>query len=578
MKNKLLKILALILSFMAVVCNSLSVFAYDIPVDENGNSVEKIEYKSSDDERFNGKTNVYAELASIYKVTIPKVVVLSGESKNARYFVKVEGDIAGYEQINVIPDENFLLYSKNKDSQTATINQDKIVWQVADFDTDANGTITAKDITAGKWQGTFNFNVNLSQVAGAIELPEHVQTEPVRENEIDATCTENGSYDEVIYCLDCDEELSRITKTVPKLGHVSGETIKTVIKEPTCTEKGSHKETTYCSRCGEVISERTISDYELGHEIVNGKCIRCGLASGFYGTKDGKEIYISWNDLVNKYGLNIEKDGVQANNWQEASKYTVQYIFNKYNLSGELMIDDSVKTIGSYNISRLASLTGITVGANTDLSKEASLRNLPNLEYINISVNNPYYISIEGVVFTKDMKTLVQYPAKKRNTSYTIPEGVITIKDRAFQRASYLEVLTLPKSLEEIGRNALQILSLKQYKVANGSQFIVKDNILFSKDMKTLISYPAQKQGASYSIPEGVEKLVMSSFFGNANLISISMPNSIKKSEENIFALPNLKSITYRGVTYTNKDTFNNKLVKDGIGKLVWVVYENTLS
>ena len=477
MKNKLLKTLALMLSFMAIVSNSLSVFAYEIPVDENGNSVEKIEYKSSDDERFNGKTNVYAELASIYKVTIPKVVVLSGESKDARYFVKVEGDIAGYEQINVIPDENFLLYSRNKDSQTATINQDKIVWQVADFDTDANGTITAKDITAGKWQGTFNFNVNLSQVAGAIELPEHVQAEPVKENEIDATCTENGSYDEVIYCLDCDEELSRITKTIPKLGHVTGETITTIINEPTCTEKGSHTETTYCSRCGEVINTKTVSDYELGHEIVNGKCIRCGLASGFYGTKDGKEIYISWSDLVNKYGLDIEKDGNKGlEDWHTASTYTVRYIFEKNNLVGELMIDDSVKTLGSYNVEYNNRVTGITIGANTDLSKEGSLRFLTGLQYVNISPSNNKYVSVDGVVFTKDLKTLVLYPAAKQGTSYTTPLGTVTIKDRAFQ-ACQLKEIVISDSVTSIGLNAIsRARSLEKIVIGKGCTFI--DNTL----------------------------------------------------------------------------------------------------
>ena len=40
---------------------------------------------------------------------------------------------------------------------------------------------------------------------------------PVRENEIEATAKESGSYDEVIYCKGCHKELSRTTKVIPKL-------------------------------------------------------------------------------------------------------------------------------------------------------------------------------------------------------------------------------------------------------------------------------------------------------------------------------------------------------------------------
>ena len=111
---------------------------------------------------FTERTNVFAQIASEYKVTIPKTVVLSGTSKAAQYFVKVEGDIAGYEDITVTPDDAFTLTSKGKDSQEALVEQDKTSWTVHDFDTDANGTITAPAITAGKWMGAFNFNIEFN--------------------------------------------------------------------------------------------------------------------------------------------------------------------------------------------------------------------------------------------------------------------------------------------------------------------------------------------------------------------------------------------------------------------------------
>lgn len=112
--------------------------------------------------QFTEGTNVFATIASEYSITIPKTVVLSGQSKSAKYFVKVQGDIGGQEEVSVVPDENFNLNTKGKDGQNATVTQDKTSWKYDNFNTDANGTITAPAITAGKWLGTFNFNIDFN--------------------------------------------------------------------------------------------------------------------------------------------------------------------------------------------------------------------------------------------------------------------------------------------------------------------------------------------------------------------------------------------------------------------------------
>ena len=47
----------------------------------------------------------------------------------------------------------------------------------------------------------------------------HTEGNPVKENNKDATCTEDGSYDTVVYCSVCNKELSRVTTTVEATGH-----------------------------------------------------------------------------------------------------------------------------------------------------------------------------------------------------------------------------------------------------------------------------------------------------------------------------------------------------------------------
>ena len=50
----------------------------------------------------------------------------------------------------------------------------------------------------------------------------HTAADPVCENEVEATCEGAGSYDEVVYCADCGEELSRETVTIPATDHDEG--------------------------------------------------------------------------------------------------------------------------------------------------------------------------------------------------------------------------------------------------------------------------------------------------------------------------------------------------------------------
>jgi hypothetical protein len=49
-----------------------------------------------------------------------------------------------------------------------------------------------------------------------------------------------------------------------------------------------------------------------------------------------------------------------------------------------------------------------------------------------IICNNPYFQSINGVLFGKDLKTLVAYPPAKMDIEYYIPDSVTTIGKMAF--------------------------------------------------------------------------------------------------------------------------------------------------
>lgn len=108
----------------------------------------------------------------------------------------------------------------------------------------------------------------------------HTPGAAVRENEVPATCTKDGSHDEVIYCTVCKAEISRKTITDKATGHKAQAAVKENVKDATCTAAGSHDEVVYCSVCQTEISRTTVTDKALGHnwDSTTGKCKRCETA------------------------------------------------------------------------------------------------------------------------------------------------------------------------------------------------------------------------------------------------------------------------------------------------------------
>ena len=110
----------------------------------------------------------------------------------------------------------------------------------------------------------------------------HTESEAVMENIVDPTCTTDGSYDSVVYCSVCGEELSRENVVVEATGHT---TELENAKDATCVEKG-YTGDEVCTVCGEVL----VAGEEipaLGHkwELDPSKSVAATAES------EGKEVY-----------------------------------------------------------------------------------------------------------------------------------------------------------------------------------------------------------------------------------------------------------------------------------------------
>ena len=77
-----------------------------------------------------------------------------------------------------------------------------------------------------------------------------------------------------------------------------------------------------------------------------------------------------------------------------------------------------------------------------------------NLKLITVTALNPYFKTVDNVLYTSDLKTLLCYPAGKVDARFVIPEGVETIESKAFYMASNLKHVIISDTVRSIKSSA----------------------------------------------------------------------------------------------------------------------------
>ncbi len=166
-----------------------------------------------------------------------------------------------------------------------------------------------------------------------------------------------------------------------------------------------------------------------------------------------------------------------------------------------------------FDFSGCTNLVSVTVGKGIAYIDNHYFEGCDRLEQVNVQTGNPAYTSLDGVVFTKDMATLVFCPPGKRG-AYEVPAGVESIGFAAFENCTSLESVTLPASVADIANSAFDgCTRLSSYVVAGGNAvYSSADGVLFDAAGATLLAYPAGRAGTVYTIPAGVEAIRPTAF------------------------------------------------------------------
>ena len=448
MKNYFRKILATLIATITVFSSAVPVMAAD---DTNQNY--GIETESA-------KTNVTLDIAdSEILVSLPKTVIVSGERDSqdnlykGHYGVKVEGDYAGNEMVTVVPDTTVELSQTGKASVEADISQDKTQWTYDESETVAEGEISTNKLSAGMWNGTFNFNVSLEKF-----IPEGYTVL----YKYDLSATENDNV-AAYYCvpnkntspIEVKDEASPITATLkslfmPMTAYAAEGA--TVIEANGIRYELSDEDTLIISGQGKM-------KQNVYQDLVKTEEIKKRVAEHFPNMTE-----VIWGGWVNLIDVGPIKDrNYNTDNLEYVSYWNTNSIYPNSVNKAQVMRESNGRPY--YNCDPQYKDTQMyqEVCDYIDSIKDEYIISMPKKVVINEGISNisnyAFYnctsleeITIPNTVTSIDFDALAKTRIKKLN----IPNSVTTIADCAFWGNPSLTEVKLSENLKSLGVNAFQ--------------------------------------------------------------------------------------------------------------------------
>ena len=137
----------------------------------------------------------------------------------------------------------------------------------------------------------------------------------------------------------------------------------------------------------------------------------------------------------------------------ENGEATVTGVPNKSTVKKIVIPDEyegvPVTKIADFSATNLEYVTEFHIGKNVKEIGNWALENNQHIAAYTVDEANEYFCSVDGVIYTKDMKTVVFFPPAKEG-EYKVADTVETIRSKAFYKCTKVTKITLPDTVKAI--------------------------------------------------------------------------------------------------------------------------------
>ncbi|MFA5312237.1 MAG: fibronectin type III domain-containing protein [Methanomassiliicoccales archaeon] len=211
-------------------------------------------------------------------------------------------------------------------------------------------------------------------------------------------------------------------------------------------------------------------------------------------------------------------------------------------------IPDGVTSIGSYCFANCEQIMTITIGSGVTYIGTEAFYDCGSLSYITVDADNPNYTSIVGVLYDKQLTTLIKCPTEKGG-QVIIPDSVTTILWHAFQSCEYMNQLTIGSGMTGIEPYTFEESeSLATVTFSPGSSLVsIGDNAFDSCPSLIAIALPESLETIGYKafqfctslssvdIPGNVTSIDNDAFRACVSLTTVGIPASVTSIGETAF-------------------------------------------
>lgn len=133
----------------------------------------------------------------------------------------------------------------------------------------------------------------------------------------------------------------------------------------------------------------------------------------------------------------------------------------------EVHLNEGIERIGERAFAYCKNLKSIYLPSSLKTICEGVFSGCKKLKEIVVSENNPYFCSIDGHLYSKDLKNLYHYCLARKEKSYTLPSETLRVKQHAFIRANNLKYVNLNNVCEVEGEVFSNCKNLKRVDMRN---------------------------------------------------------------------------------------------------------------